>query len=164
MSNLKLFLTTIIQSQQTHKRGKQTIAKVFSAAHCCWACQYCFTAAAVTAFLGQCAHSRIPRLCAIKRICAHIVCNCAIKLSLKCIEYQNHHEVWREVSFSVHWSEKVWENISEFQRDNFDTSSCDKENCVAVRLEGILTNFNQICFSAFTRESFKSVTYKFMNW
>ena len=89
---------------------------------------------------------------------------CAIKRSLKCIEYQNHHEVWRGVSFSVHWSEKVWENISEFQRDNFDTSSCDKENCVAVRLEGILTNFNQICFSAFTRESFKSVTYRFMNW
>ena len=81
MNNLKLLQNIIIQSQQTHKRGKQTIAKVFSAAHCRWACQYCFNAVGVTAFLGQCAIVHIQEhlgcmqlrefmytLCAIKRI------------------------------------------------------------------------------------------------
>ena len=58
--------------------------QVFSAAHCRWACQYCFTAAAVTAFLGHCAHSRIPRLCTVKQNSGGNICYQSLEVALNC--------------------------------------------------------------------------------
>ena len=88
------------------------------------------TAAAVTAFLGQYAHSRLGcvqlreymhTLCTIKSICAHTLC--AIKPSLALIGYQrtrnNHHMVimwWLRYSLVKGQTNKGWFSINDIFR------------------------------------------------
>ena len=88
------------------------------------------TAAAVTAFLGQYAHSMLGcvqlreymhTLCTIKSICAHTLC--AIKPSLALIGYQrtrnNHHMVimwWLRYSLVKGQTNKGWFSINDIFR------------------------------------------------